>query len=67
MQALKKAKGMEVKEDKEEKPTYFDITVFQKCLKKFVACNGQVRSVMRKQLLKDIEKTMTVFLDEFNE
>ena len=64
---MKKARGLNVKEEIEIKPTYFDISIFQKCLKKFVACNGQVRSYMRKQLLKDIDKTMTVFLDEFNE
>ena len=58
---------MNVKTVEEVKPTFFDISIFVKAFKKFSACNGEIRSQMRKQLLKDIEKTMTVFLDEFNE
>jgi hypothetical protein len=64
---LKKKAGLNVKEVEDVKPTYFDIGIFMKCFKKFTACNGEIRSQMRKQLLKDIDKTMSVFLDEFNE
>jgi len=49
------------------KPTHFDITVFQKCYKKFVACHGEVRSKARRELLKNIDTTMKVFLDDFKE
>jgi len=64
---MKKARGLNVAKEEDVKPTHFDITIFQKCFKKLTQCNGEIRSQMRKQLLKDIDKTMTVFLDEFNE
>jgi len=38
-----------------------------KCFKRFIACNGEVRSHARKLLLKDINRTMKVFLDQFKE
>jgi hypothetical protein len=64
---LKAERGIAVKNEEDVKPTHFDITIYLKCFKKFTACNGEIRSQMRKQLLKDIDKTMTVFLDEFGE
>lgn len=64
---MKKKAGLDTKNEEEVKPTHFDITIFQNCLKKLTQCTGEIRSQMRKQLLKDIDKTMTVFLDEFNE
>lgn len=67
IKALKEARGIGTVVDEDVKPTHFDITVFHKCFKKFTQCNGEIRSQMRKQLLKDIDKTMSVFLDEFNE
>lgn len=64
---LKKEKGLGKKNEEDVKPTHFDITVFQKSFKRFVACNGELRSQMRKILLKDINRTMKVFLDDFQE
>lgn len=64
---MKAARGLDKKEEEDVKPTHFDITLFQKSLKRFDACNGEQRSQMRKILLKDINKTMKVFLDDFNE
>ena len=64
---MKKKKGLDKKGDEDVKPTHFDISLFQKSLKKFTQCNGEERSKMRKILLKDINRTMKVFLDDFNE
>ena len=49
------------------KPTHFDISIFLKCFKRFAACSGELRSTARKLLLKDINRTMKVFLDQFKE
>lgn len=49
------------------RPTYFDLSVFTKSYKRFVSCTGEVRSSTRKRLLKDINRTMKVFLDPFKE
>lgn len=67
IQAMKAARGLDKKEEEDVKPTHFDITLFQKSLKRFTSCNGEQRSQMRKILLKDINRTMKVFLDDFNE
>lgn len=58
-------KGQTIDED--VKPTHFDITVFQKCLKQFIDCDGNARSKLRKLVLKDINNTMKVFLDDHKE
>lgn len=60
---LKKERGLDKKSEEDVKPTHFDITVFQKSFKRFIACNGELRSHARKLLLKDINRTMKVFLD----
>lgn len=65
IERLKKRKQGE--RDEDVKPTHFDISIFLKCFKQFIACNGEVRSQARKILLKDINKTMKVFLDDFKE
>lgn len=54
-------------DDSDKKPTYYDIKLLQSCLKKFVACNGEQRSSARTIFLKDINRTMKVFLDDFKE
>ena len=41
---LKKRQGRPNKDEEEAKPTHFDITIFHKSFKRFVACNGEVRS-----------------------
>ena len=64
---LKKERGLDKKSEEDVKPTHFDITVFQKSFKRFVACSGELRSSARKLLLKDINRTMKVFLDPFKE
>ena len=65
MERLKKKKKGGDEED--VKPTHFDITIFSKCLKNFVSCDGKARSDIRKLILKDINNTMKVFLDEHKE
>jgi hypothetical protein len=50
-----------------ERPGHFDISVLQKCFKRLVACTGEMRSQARKLLLKDIGRTMKVFLDDDQE
>ena len=64
---MKKARGMETKNEDDIKPTHFDISVFLKSFKRFIACNGELRSQARKLLLKDINRTMSVFLDDYKE
>jgi hypothetical protein len=56
--------GRAEKDDSDIKPTHFDITVFLKCFKKFVACDGEQRSNARKLLLSDLNKSAQVFIDE---
>ena len=41
---MKANAGLDVKTVEDVKPTYFDIGIFQKCFKKFSACNGEIRS-----------------------
>lgn len=65
MERLKQKKKGTMQED--VKPTHFDITIFLKCFKQFIACNGDLRSNLRKALLKDINNTMKVFLDQHKE
>jgi len=60
---LRKERGISTKKDEDVKPTHFDISVFLKAFKRFIACNGELRSQARKLLLKDINRTMKVFLD----
>ena len=60
-------RGLNKVSDEDIKPTHFDLTVFHKSFKRFVACSGELRSQARKLLLKDINKTMKVFLDAFKE
>jgi hypothetical protein len=44
MARLKKERGLATKNEEDVKPTHFDITVFLKCFKRFIACNGELRS-----------------------
>ena len=67
LKQLKKERGLGKEKEEDVKPTHFDITVFQKCLKRLLSCNGEVRSNLRKLLLRDINRTMKVFLDEHGE
>jgi hypothetical protein len=64
---LRKDRGIGKANEEEVKPTHFDISVFLKCFKRFIACNGQLRSQARKLLLKDMNRTMGVFLDDYKE
>ena len=66
LEQLKAKRGLN-KTEENKKPTHFDISVFTKCYKRFVACTGEVRSATRKRLLKDMNRTMKVFLDPFKE
>ena len=67
LEELKKKRGLDKTNEEDIKPTHFDISVFSKCYKRFIACSGEVRSNARKNLLKDINRTMKVFLDPFKE
>lgn len=51
---LRKERGLDKEKEEDIKPTHFDIAVFLKVFKRFVACNGEIRSEMRRALLKDI-------------
>lgn len=51
---LKKERGLDKKNEEDVKPTHFDISVFLRSFKRFVACGGELRSRARKLLLKDI-------------
>ena len=64
---IRRERGLDNRVQEEVKPTHFDIAVFLKCFKRFIACNGELRSHARKLLLKDINRTMKVFLDQFKE
>ena len=61
------ARGVAKIKEEEVKPTHFDIDVLKKCLKRFCASGGDVRSELRKLLLRDLNRTMKVFLDEHGE
>lgn len=67
LEALKKKRGLDKTDEENVRPTHFDISVFTKCFKRFIACTGEVRSATRRHLLKDMERTMKVFLDPFFE
>ena len=67
MQKLKAQRGLDKKAEEDVKPTHFDISVFLKSFKRFIACNGELRSQARKLLLKDLNRTMSVFLDDYKE
>lgn len=54
LDALKKKRGLDKTNEEDIKPTHFDISVFTKCYKRFIACTGEVRSNTRKHLLKDM-------------
>ena len=64
---LQMARGVAKIKEEEVKPTHFDIDVLKKCLKRFCASGGNVRSELRKLLLRDLNRTMKVFLDEHGE
>jgi len=64
---LKKERGLDQKVMEDIKPTHFDIHVFLQSFNRFTNCSGELRSQARKLLLKDINKTMKVFLDDFKE
>ena len=44
---LKRERGLDVKQDTDQKPTHFDLAPFLKALKKFLGCNGEMRSRLR--------------------
>ena len=64
---IMKDRGLNKKNEDDIKPSHFDITVFQKTFKRFIICDGQIRSQTRELILKDLNKTMTVFIDDFKE
>ena len=66
VERLRKEREKAKKGDADIKPTHFDITIFQKCLKRFCMCDGKMRSETRKALLKDLNSTHKVFVDKDN-
>lgn len=67
IERIKKERGLNKKPDADVKPTHFDITIFQKCLKRFCICDGQMRSNARKAIMRDINSTHKVFVDQHKE
>lgn len=67
MSLYKKKLGRDKKDDSDVKPTHFDIKVFMKCFKRFVVCDGEQRSNARQLLLRDLNKSAKVFVDEHKE
>ena len=63
----KRKLGRDKKDDSDVKPTHFDITVFFKSFKRFVVCDGEQRSNARQLLLRDLNKSAKVFVDEHKE
>jgi hypothetical protein len=63
---LQAKKGI-VEVDENAKPQHFDIEVFRKVLKRFLLCNGEMRSQLRTKLLDDMNKTRKCFLDDHGE
>ena len=47
--ALKKERFDKGKEE-EQRPTHFDLAPFMKAFKRFLSCNGEVRSKLRQEL-----------------
>lgn len=67
IERIKKERGLNKKADADVKPTHFDITIFQKCLERFCLCDGQMRSKARKAIMRDVNSTHKVFVDQHNE
>jgi len=65
--AQQKLKKGEKKDDSDVKPTHFDVTVFLRCYQRFIMCDGEVRSAARKLLLRDLNQTAKVFVDEHHD
>jgi hypothetical protein len=65
--AIQAERGEKRKVDDDARPTHFDIEVFRKVFKRFIACNGEMRSQLRTKLLDDMNKTRKCFLDDHGE
>jgi hypothetical protein len=62
LEELNRKRGIK-KVDEDARPTHFDIEVFKKVYRRFIACNGEMRSNLRTKLLDDMNKTRKCFLD----
>ena len=59
----KSTKKTSLKEDEEAKPTYFDLEPFLKAFKRFIAADGNARSLIRVQLGKLPKEAKSLFVD----
>ena len=64
---MKKERGLDQKEETDKKPTHFDLGPFLKAFKRFVACNGEVRSKLRMDLREHLNAIKKIFVDEFGD
>lgn len=64
---IKKERGLDQKQDTDQKPTHFDLGPFLKALKKFLFCNGDTRSRMRVLLREELKTVRGMFVDEHGE
>lgn len=49
----------------EIRPTHFDLAPFGKAFKKFLTCNGEVRSKLRIDLKQNIRIVKKIFSDQY--
>ncbi len=64
---LKRERGLDQQQNTEQKPTHFDLAPFLKALKKFLSCNGEIRSRLRVDLRDHMNTIRKIFVDEHNE
>lgn len=67
LQRIKKERGLDVKQDNDIKPTHFDLAPFLKALRKFLTCNGELRSKLRVMLKSEMNLIKRIFVDEYGE
>ena len=51
----------------EVRPTFFDLVPFQKAFRKFIACGGEARSMIRSMFIERAKDVRHVFLDKYKE
>ena len=64
---MKKERGLDQKENTEQRPTHFDLAPFLKALKKYLVCSGEVRSRLRIELRDHMHTIRKIFVDEHGE
>ena len=64
---IKKERGLDTQKDTEQKPTHFDLEPFKKAFKRFLNCNGEMRSRLRQDLKQELATVKKIFVDEYGE